>query len=257
MNEMVENILKSKGIIFLFFTLTLIASYFGFAGYYMVYGIDIASYLSIQDITLIFARWTWLVIFYIALFFYSVCYITDWLKDETTWINRTIGQIKWLSPPEVRYKDLLYLMLIIVFFVFLFIMYMNKDVMDITFNIMKYSSLLIIIWAFVIVTLTHFNRQKTRKREILKSWFYFTISVVFFIAFIPFIIGGTIASERINQTEMKIKLEDKTLLSISPDSKLNYVGRTADYFFIYNNEKGYSIVYRNDKIQSIQVNASR
>lgn len=46
--------------IFICFTISIVAGYFASVGYYSQYNFSITSFLSIEDLTIVFARWIWI-----------------------------------------------------------------------------------------------------------------------------------------------------------------------------------------------------
>lgn len=76
---------------FLCFTLSLLASYFGCIGYYSYFRIDITSFLSIEDLTMIFAKWIWLTVFFVVTVIYIVYSFFKRMEYERSWWDQTIG----------------------------------------------------------------------------------------------------------------------------------------------------------------------
>jgi len=238
---------RLKENILLCFSLSLVASYFGCLGYFYFFSIDISSFLSIQDLTMIFARWIWLSLALVAFTVIMLYKISDRLKNENTWWDQTIGK----SNLKRRVLVILPIVIAIVILAFVY-----KIISTIITGIFGFSMLLIFILALVETLYSKFKDKQSPLEVSRSGWFFFITTFYFFIFVIPST-AGAIFAQNLNPDKIHVIFDSGERLTTNDSSQIRYIGKTMDYFFINDITTKRTTVYRMDKVKSFEIEKSK
>lgn len=238
---------KIRNNIVLIFTLSLVSSYFASYGHYLYFNIDITTYLTIEDLTLIFAKWIWLSIvvgFIYSIFLYRIFTKTE---NESSWWSQRIGKSYFK-------RRILVIAPILVLIIILFFRY--KTIAEIISIIFLCSIFIFLIAAIYLGIATSLKDKKTFKDIKLTEGFLAVAGANFILIILPMSLGIFLAKNSI-QEYVKIKFDDSTILQTKDSLNLRYIGKTSNYLFINNRISNQTTSYRIDKIKSIEVETSK
>src|ERR1035437_652869 len=229
--------------VFLLFTLSLIATYFGCVAYYSVFNIDVTSFISIEDITLIFAHKIWLILFSVIILSYL---IYDSFKNKTNEVSYWDKTIK-KSNIKRRVFVIIPLLIVLVFSIIKF------KIVEIIFGIILFSIIIIIILISVLYILYDSFKNKTNINEIKRKDIFKLIAIIYiYILIIPSWVGWAIA-DNLKPDKVIVIFEDDKILNIEDSTNLFYIGKTSNYFFINNSVTKTTTAYNMEKVKSIEV----
>jgi hypothetical protein len=227
---------------FLCFTLSLVASYFASFGYYSFFQIDITSFLLIEDLTMIFAKWIWLSGFLVFMTIGTLQYFFQNMENENSWWDKTIGR------SLIKRRALIVLPLVLVIIVSAFV---YKIVSDTLAAITGIGIVILIIVVLLAAIYSSFKDKKELAEIAFKDWFYLISAIYLFIFIIPFF-GGAISANNLNANKVYVKFDEDHFLNTADSLTLNYIGKTSDYFFINNSKTKATTAYSMDKVESFE-----
>lgn len=240
MSKMLQNIQANA---FLGFTFSLVASYFGCLGYYSFFRIDITSFLSIEDLTMIYAKWIWLSAFIAAAAIFMLYFFIKNMEKEESWWDKTIGKT------SLKRRALVVLPIILAVIVLALI---YKKVADVLAKAMGAGFVLVIV--VILISLFYSKSKKKSKLSDIafNDWFIFLGGSYFIIFIIPFL-GGAIAAKSVSPDKIFVKFDDDKILNSADSINLIYIGKTTNYFFINNTSTNSTTAYRMDKVKSLEI----
>ncbi len=214
---------------FLLFSLSLIASYFGCSGYYSFFNIDITSFLSIEDLSLVFAKWIWISIFILSAIIYSLIA----LFTQRFTMSRGI---------------------IIIFLIILgsIILYLSKDISGVLSQIFILGFILILLIGFIGLAFNLVKDKSDISNLGFKDWFTILAATIMFTYIVPFFFGKIMAANQ-KLDNIRVVFDNNSKLNTADSTNLIYVGKTRDYFFINNSRTHKTSVFRMDKVQVFEV----
>lgn len=231
--------------ILLVFTISLIASYFACSGYFLYYNIDISSYLTIEDLVMIFAKWIWLTsifsIFLIYLAYTGIKRMGD-IGEGDGWWDQTIGRSIY------KRRVFVVLPLILAVVVYLFFSSVARDVFSALFGL---GFIVIILISLVLTIVGIFKQTKNLEKIQFKDWVLVGLAVMIFIYVIP-AVGGMVAAANLPKENITIEFGDKKNINTRDSVDLVYIGKTHENIFIFNSKTKRSTVYHLSVILSIE-----
>ncbi len=235
---------KLKDRIYAAFAISLVASYFGCFAYYLYFGIDISSYLSAEDLIMIFAKWIWLTGLFSIILLHGLSSFFKRIPNHNNWWDKTIKQ--------TSIKRRIFIILpILITLIILFIFYKNARVITEVIALIGFS--LIIIWvSFQIVTDLFLKITELNKLKINKYLIFVIISTLFLIFGVP-VIGGTLLAINLPKDKIIVTFDDDKLLSSGDSLNLIYVGKTHNNLFLYDKKSNSTIVYYLEKVKSLEI----
>ncbi|MEJ8818770.1 hypothetical protein [Lacibacter sp. H407] len=219
LNQIKENV-------FSIFTFSLVASYFACQGYYLSFNLDISSFLSVEDLIMIFAKWIWLsgvVSIILVLFVRRVLNKIDEFTFSNSWLNKTIG--------NTIYKRTIFILipLLIVVAILLCRYETFRDIFIALFGLGFFIFFLVVI-VFAIISIF---REKTDVKTLgLNDWASIIAFVYFFVIIIP-LSGGIYAASHTPNEDVVLKA-DNQIINTKDSAHVIYIGKTHDYIFIHN-----------------------
>lgn len=236
---------KMKERIFLVFTISLVASYFACTGYYLYFNTDISSFLTIEDIVMIFAKWIWLTsifsVFLIYLAYKGIKKMGD-IGEGDGWWDQTIGRSIF------KRRVIVVLPLVLAVLVYLFFSNVARDVLSALFGV---GFIVIILISFVLTVVGIFKQKKNLEKIQLKDWVLIGLAVIIFIYVVP-AVGGMVAAANLPKENITIEFADKKIINTRDSINLVYIGKTHDNIFIFNSKTKKSTVYQLGEILSIE-----
>lgn len=233
----IENI---KKYIPLIVTLTLIASYFSCIGYYAYYGINISTYLSLEDLTLIYLKWIWLSVLYVILVFITLYEFTRFFNPGKSWFDKKIG--------NTRLKRWI-IVIIPVLIALSYLLYIFNEYLTLAIEIVFYGIGILLMFLLVIGIII---KIKNDKNNTLKDWFNIVFGTFFISCAFPFFTGLIFARYYTPENELTINFNDLTSLKINNNDH-QLIGRTSSFIFIKNVKGNTITTYRVDNINNIEL----
>ncbi len=203
-------------------TATLATAYFGVYGYYKKYGIDIASYLTVEDLITIYVKNIWLIVLYgIAMILMLYILFIRFKKATENYfrnnvLNKTIGNtnIKWRIVPFILISTLI--------IVGLFLLNSLE-------SIDKWMS--VIVWVlFCVVLIGGFILLTAESKSTSENIAGVVFLLMFTICGLPYLIGYNL-NDYLSKENIELVLEEKETIKSSDD--LLFVGKTHDFVFFH------------------------
>lgn len=236
---------KIKNIVLITFTLSLVASYFAIFGYYSFFNIDIVSFLKIEDLILIYARWVWIILLVFGLILYPMHSLFSKEVNENGWWDQKLFTIKGIN--YKRRAAILFPAAILII-VLCFIYKGLFDMLAIGTGIIFAGVILVsVVYMFYssIAIAKGLNEIKIR------DWAGMISITLFFIWILPLTSSVVIASKA--QYDNVIVVLENDTINTKITSDLKYIGKTSDYFFINDNLTKTTTAFRMDKVKSFKV----
>lgn len=243
MNNQIEILDKLKENIFFGFTCSIVASYFVSFGYYSYFRFDITSYLTFEDLTMIFSKWIWLPTFIVTIALLAIFLYFE-KNNEHSWWDKTILKTKYK-------RRLLLLIPLLISFVIVLMRYQYvREIMKVVGGI---SVLLIVILATFSILYSTLNNKKKLSEIPTKGWLNLFFLIYVFIFCIPYTLGALTAS-KITQDYIIVHFNEKNEVLSTYESKsdLVYIGKTSSYFFIFNTKSKTTTSYNMDLVKSFE-----
>jgi hypothetical protein len=228
---------KLKELFFVIIPLSLVATYIGCMSFYLNYNLDITTYIRFEDLTLVYSKFTIIVILYTYMVFYVVKHIFSDEREENWW-DKTIGKtlLKRRAIP-LFIATIAGIVLMLIF--------------DIVFSLTALLIILLIaIYLIFYVLKTLVAPTSTDLIFRPKSILAIVCALAYSLLFIPAIVGG-IYYKHYKPEKAIIYFESKEVVNTVVDQKLILVGKNLNFIFIYNNSDNTTSVYPVDKVEKI------
>jgi len=229
------------------FTLSLVVSYFACIGYYSFFKIDIASFLSIEDLTMIFAKYIWFSVALVLITVFGLYNLFSQIGTKHNWWDKTIGTT--IIKRRALVVIPLVISVIVSAFIFKMVSYILSVIMGLGFGV-------IIVVVLITVVISSFKDKKQLSEITFKDWFKLFAATYFFILVIP-LLCGSIAASGLSADKLKVAFDDGHYINTADSANLIYIGKTTDYFFINNKKNKATTAYRMDKVKSFEVTLSK
>lgn len=241
---------KIKEILLFSFTISLVAAYFMCFGYYANYNIDISAFLSLEDLTMIYTKWIWIVFFLALLtvsfingFYHS--YIKN-LGEKNTWWDKPIG--KTIIKRRALIMTPISILFVIIFFG---APYFFKEYENVVNSFYTAIMLLGMGSLFFMVTALTLRKKNDVRKLKLREIVFITMSTIFLIVFIPMILGSAY-SKLSEKDNIVITFEDNKIINTKENGNLVFIGKTSKYVFIQNSKINSISIYNIDKIKILE-----
>lgn len=232
-----------KEIVIWSFTLSLVASYFACFGYYSFFQIDISTFLSIEDLTTIFAKWIWLsALPILSIIYFGYTFFNRIETEKSFWDGR-------LGKTMFKKRAVLVLPILITIIVGSVLYKPVRDVIAATFGIV---TLLVILITALIFMFTNFIKKKQVTEITFIDWIGLLATSFIFIFVIP-LICGLIAAANMTPDNIKVQFDTDEILNTADYSNIVYIGKTSDYFFLYDKTTKHTTAYSMDKVKKFEV----
>lgn len=224
---------------FLCFTLSLIASYFGVCGYYLQFNFDITSFLSIEDLILIFARHVWLICTAIFVLWSIWARINEQIKNRE-------------RPFTIKQKRLI-LGIVIIFMIAVNYL-LSKSLNFESFLLVSIGGALFILTLYGIITfaILFLEGASSISQISMRGWFYIVATLYFFIILIPIGCGMAMAKYT-NYDEIVMEFDDNSTVNTSNTKELKYIGKVSSYIFVYKEKENRVTAYPMEKVKKISL----
>lgn len=224
-------------------TATLATAYFGVYGYYKKYGIDIASYLTVEDLITIYVKNIWLIVLYGVVMILMLYIMLLRFKKATenyfrnNVLNKTIGNtnIKWRIVPFF----LISISIIVGLFLFSRLETLDKWMTVIVWVLFS----AILIGGFILLT----AESKSTSENIAGVVFL----LMFTICGLPYLIGYNL-SDYLSKENIELVLDEKEIIKSTED--LIFIGKTHDYFFFHCLENKENRIIPMSEVKEIIIN---
>ena len=236
-----------KEYFFLGFTLSLVASYFACFGYYKFFGLDITSYLSIEDLTMIFAKWIWLSGLFVLIITHSIYAYFKKIENSNGWWDRTIGR-------TLLKRRAIPIFLAVIGIIALAIL--SKPIRDVLVAIFGFGYFLFFIVAFASILISSLIGIKSLNKISFKEVVNLILVTSFFVFIVP-VVSGAIAAGKLSHDKISVVFDDNTTIATSETTEIVFIGKTTNYFFLQNTKTKATLAYRLDKVKSIEVMPSK
>jgi len=235
---------KLKEIVIWSFTLSLITSYFACFGYYSFFHIDITTFLSVEDLTTIFVKWIWISVVPMLLIVFVGYTIFKRIGTEGSWWDGRLGK-------TIFRKRIVLDILILLVLVFGSLLYKPfRDILVTAFGIGL--SLIVIPIAILAFVLSNIMKKKQVKDISIIHWVSVLTSSYILIFLAPLLIGS-IAATKMTPDNVKVQFENDSILNTADSSNIVYIGKTTDYFFLYDKNTMHTTAYSMDKVKKYEV----
>ncbi len=232
---------KVKDLLAPAFSLLLAVAYSGCWGYYAYFHVDISSYLSVGDLTLIFSKYCLLVMVILSFIVY-LPYAFFTKEGGKSWWDYTIGKSRWKRRSLVIIPALTILMVLAVLYV---------PVRNVIGIIVLLSVGIFFLVTMLLAVYAAFE-GKTHWTEVsFRDWIMLAGIALLLGFFLPFMAGAAAAPYMKGQ-RVCITFDDQHLPLKSDFSSEEYIGQTATDVFIYHPQTKTTTVYPMDKIRSIE-----
>lgn len=201
-------------------TCSLIISYFSVFGYYNSYGIDITSFISIEDLLTIYLK-TILLTFAYAAFMLLVLY--SFYKKIVVWFRTSLNKLDWLDKTigkSIFLKRSVPIAIILATIISLIFYFNLKSILGLVFTYAMVLGLIVAGLFFLYDKLV--NSDKIHEIAISVSF------LALFSCAIPFGIGHWLTRFSL-QPNIELTLDNEKTLTSNED--LIYIGKTHDYYF--------------------------
>jgi hypothetical protein len=233
---------KFKELIVVTFFLSLVASYSGCLGYYSVFHLDITSYISVEDLILIYAKWIWLTGFFLFALITPVYSFFISNKSKENWWDKTIGKTK------IK-KRIYYLAPVIVTVIVLSIIY--GIIANIVSIITMIGLAFIVIGALISLVYSYFQKAKELSQITLSEWNRIIAIATLFVYIIP--LFAAIPISRMKPDNLIVKLDENLTINTVNNVTLKYIGKTSKFFFIYNTATKTTTAYSMERAKSFEL----
>lgn len=231
------------------FSISIVISYFSCYGYYLNFNLDISTFLSIEDLTVIYSKWIWLSVFSTFLcfsFLYLLFKNVDIGSKETYW-DETIGKTKYK-------KRIYYLVPTLILIILLAVLF--KEVRQVLSQVAGLSVALFFLCALIIMTYSSLTSIKNFSNSSIGDLLNLIIALYMFIFFLPMIVGLIIA-DNTKHDKIQVVFDDGKILNSKDSTNCIYVGKTTNYFFICDTAKEISTAYSMGKVKSMTIIQSK
>lgn len=229
--------------VLVYFSISIVVSYFACYGYYLNFNIDISTFLSIEDLTIIYAKWIWLSIISTFICFSFMYLLFKSIGNKDTWWDKTIGKTMYK-------RRILYVIPMLVIIVFLAIKY--KEVSKVLSYIAGLSVVLVLLFGGLTMLYSSLTSKKDFTNSSVGDWLNLTVAAYMFVFFLP-IFGGIIAAQNNKADSVQVIFEDGKILNSKDSTNYLYIGKTTNYFFISDTLTDKTTAFSMDKVKSITV----
>jgi len=224
-----------RNLSFLAIPFSIVVTYIGVFSFYLHFGLDITPYLSFEDLTIIYFRYTCASFIYLGFLFIFI-YQSLNSNEESYW-EKTIG--KTIFRRRVI-PSLLFLIILII----LMVTYETaRTIISITF--VSFFVVGLIYGALIDYNLNNDNEKKY-KNEIIAAIPFFLIMILI----IPFSIGGFLKENFV--AESVIIYLDNNTIDAQEKSNVIFIGSNSKYLFLKNKTEKTVEVIPIDKLNSIK-----
>lgn len=242
--ELKQEIFKTlKEYTFLGFTLSLVASYFGCSGYFSYFNVDISSYLTIQDLTMIFTKYIWLSGMFVLLTMYFFYWLIYKVKLENSWLDKTIGKTRIKRAAILVF---LFWALIITLSI------VSAKLLGVFSAFIGYLYFIMITVAFITWGFSAVKNKNKLSEFSFKEAITLIMILVLFVVTVPFIFG-LIFADNSSKDYIKVTFENGESINTTNSDDQIYIGKTSNYFFIYSNITESTSVYPLNSFKKLEV----
>ncbi|WP_426582670.1 hypothetical protein [Mucilaginibacter sp. R-33] len=225
------------------FTISLVIAYFGCDGYYSFFHINIASFMSITDLTMVFAKYVWLSAMSIFIFGYMLYNYLKQVGNNASWWDKKIGN------STIKRRSLFLFPAILVVIIFGFTYKTLGDYLMLTYA----GTLALLVLVVAGIAIFSSVKTKTELTEIsISQWF-----LIIFVALISFVLApnivGYVIALKSTPGIVKVKMEGYDAEVITDNQNLIYVGKIEGFFFVYNSKSKTATAYPMGKVQKFDI----
>jgi hypothetical protein len=224
------------------FTLTVVASYFASVGYFQFFHIDITTFISIEDLTLIFVKWVWFTCFFVFMIISTIYSFFKRPENENSWWSKRLGR--------TMFKRRAIIVVPIITLVVL--SYIYKSIADFLSGIFGLGIGLFILVGMILFLLSIFDKKSKISELGLKDWANLLAGTFTFLIAIP-LFSGMAAAVNLSKENIKVKFENESMLQTSDSLNIVYIGKTTNYFFIYNKKTKSTTAFNMDLVKSFEI----
>ena len=228
-----------------YFSISIVISYFSCYGYYLNFHLDISTFLSIEDLTIIYTKWIWLSVFstFLCISFLYLLFKNINADSKETWWDKTIGKTMY----KRRIFYLVPMLIIIIVLALLF-----KEVRQVLVQIAGISVALFFLAALVIMTYSSLTSKKNLADSSITDWLNLVIALYMFVFFLP-MLAGLIVADNTKADKIQVLYDDGKILNSKDSTNCIYIGKTTNYFFICDTSADKTTAYRMDKVRSLTI----
>ncbi|MEW5677261.1 hypothetical protein ABGT15_13180 [Flavobacterium enshiense] len=223
--------------LFLIFALSTAAGYFASSAYYQQYHFNIAPFLSMEDLTIIFTRWIWIgggIGF--ALYFL----VSDVNLEKESWWTKAYTKYR------ITRRALIILPTIVFLVIFAF---MYNSIMEVL--LLFIAMILLIGLAYISVQYLIKIYNIEAQNYTLEQWTKLFFSIILFIVIIPYSFGLFNANFVLKEN-IDFVLDNNCQINTTSSKNLEYIGQTSKYLFIYDTITESTTAYNLEKIQKLK-----
>jgi len=209
----------------------------------MYFHIDITSFLSIEDLTIIFTRWIWTLTLIIIILIYLIYSILEKVGSNNSYWDKTIGKTMF------KRRTLFVLPIIILVILSAFI---YKEVATYIVLTTSFGAVILLLVSLVFLVFSSFKDKKELTELEYKDWINLIVAAYIFIVFIPFVSGAIVANKMTN-SNIQVKFENGTSLNTTDSINQVFIGKTTKYFFTYDTLRKTTTAYNMEKVSSLTI----
>ncbi len=223
------------------FTLSLIVAYFACLGYSTAFHFDMTTFLSVEDLIMIFSKWIWLSVFSLIIAINTIYTVFNRSGNPESWWSKRIGRTM------LKRRAIIIIPILIAIIICVFIYDPLRDILVATLGIGFFIFLLVISILFVISILEDKKEISEIKGE---NWIAIVYVITLFI--IISIFSGGVFAGKLTPDNIKVEFDD-CVINTSDSSDLIYIGKTSNYFFLYNTKTQNSTAFSMDKVKYFEI----
>jgi len=213
----------------------------------MYFNIDITSFLTIEDLTIIFTKWIWLSTLLIILLVYIINSYFEKISHENSFWDKTIGQ-------TIYKRRVLVVLPVIILVILSACIY--KEVAKYLALITASGFVILILISIIALVFSSFKDKHKLTEITLKDWVNLILAAYIFIFFIP-LVSGTIVASKISSSNIQVKFDNGTSLNSTDSVNQIFIGKTTKYFFICDTLKKTTTAYNMEKVNSLTIGTTK